>query len=136
MKNYAVYLVFIIILIVSCSKNGENNINNFTKINAAYLSDFTILILDPYSKNILSKIPNQYIILASIQNLLYNTTFKNYIDKYSYIFKRFSKEMDYNGDNKKETGYLISELTSNNIELMNSEIDSVHIFNYLELKIL
>ena len=50
MKNYAVYLVFIIILIVSCSKNGENNINNFTKINAAYLSDFTVLILDPYSK--------------------------------------------------------------------------------------
>ena len=97
MKNYVVYLVFIIILIVSCSKNEKNKV---------YLSyDITFI------------------------------TAKNYINEYPDILKRFSKYMDYMKYNK-ETVYLISKFTINNIELINSEIDFVHIANYSELEIL
>ncbi|WP_028328619.1 ABC transporter substrate-binding protein [Brachyspira alvinipulli] len=142
-----------IILDIALQKaNINHNEINITNINITNLANAfinrkvdAVSIWAPYTADIISKMSNQYIILASTQDFSDDVTFtssfittKNYINEYPDIVKRFSKAilkaMDYRKDNIEETVLLVAELTGNNIELVNSEIDTGEWFTSKDLK--
>lgn len=142
-----------IILDIALQKaNIKDNEVNIININITNLANTfidkkadAVSIWAPYTADILSKMPNEYIILASNENFSDDITFpssfittKKYIEEYPDVVKRFSrailKAMDYRKDNINEAVNLVAELTENDRELVNSEINTGEWFTSKDLK--